>query len=138
MGYRLWRVLALTPRWICKIINPKIKLCDKRYIIAIFYPPPSLHLVEMEVVVTQNVNCMNEERKVIFYGNGLNQISKGLNWQELLDCITTDNNSIPNIDSNTMRYELIYLSKEIKPVTDGMPSQETTEFELKKRITSVS
>lgn len=76
---------------------------------------------------------MKSKPKVIFYGNGLNRISEGIDWNGLLDSI--GNNSIRSkITTNTMRYEVIYLSKDISPISQNTPSQETSEFEIKRSI----
>lgn len=70
--------------------------------------------------------------KAIFYGNGINLISGGLKWNDLFDGQNGKRYSF--IKSNTLHYEAMYLTGNIKPYKDDMPSQNTTEFENKKQI----
>ena len=76
---------------------------------------------------------MEEEQlitgKAIFYGNGINLISGGLEWSKLFD--EKGGKSYSFISSNTFRYEACYFDGQITPYKDDMPSQETTEFEIK-------
>ena len=85
---------------------------------------------------------MQEERpKAIFYGNGLNQVAGGLNWNDLIKGLNDKDTTegiiqcrFSEFTSNILRYEAMYLSDYIKPYRDDMPSQLTTEFEKKKHI----
>ncbi len=68
---------------------------------------------------------MVEKRKVVFYGNGLNQVSGGINWNELLKNMK-GKTKVPHLDSNTMYFEMIYFAR--------MESKLSTNIEVRKDV----
>lgn len=69
---------------------------------------------------------------VILFGNGLNRLNENnLSWEGLLEGLS--NKILKDNISETLQYEDIYLSKDIKPVV-GEKYNDTTEYWLKKDI----
>ena len=80
----------------------------------------------------QDINQKNCSQ-AIFFGNGLNRLHGGIDWDKLLQEVSKANKK-SNIKTNTMLYESIYLDKDILPVGISTPFQKTTEYCLKKDI----
>ena len=76
---------------------------------------------------------MTENRKAIFFGNGLNRINGGVDWEELLNSLAKDGSTF-KINSNTLRYEAMCLSGSITPIRKRTLPQKTTEYEIKENI----
>ena len=81
---------------------------------------------------------MDNRNKVILFGNGFNRLneSNGANdWKHLLKSLTTIYD-YTDVTSNTLRYEAIYLSDDIKPFQKTDPSvySSPTEKQLKEEI----
>lgn len=74
---------------------------------------------------------METNKNVIFFGNGLNRVSKGPDWQELLHKIS--NSKILKDIPLTFQYEYICLSSDAGDFDKG-PSCSIGENELKERI----
>lgn len=75
---------------------------------------------------------MTENRKAIFFGNGLNRINGGVDWEELLKSLAKDGSTF-KINSNTLRYEAMYLSRSIH-IRKHTPLRKITEYEIKEKI----
>ena len=74
---------------------------------------------------------MKKNNNVIFFGNGLNRVSEGLDWEELLRKIS-HGQILKNIPL-TFQYEYICLSRDAG-IFDKGPSCSIGENELKERI----
>ncbi len=75
---------------------------------------------------------MTANRKAIFFGNGLNRINGGVDWEELLKSLAKDGSTF-KINSNTLRYEAMYLSRSIH-IRKHTPLEKITEHEIKEKI----
>lgn len=74
---------------------------------------------------------MKKNNNVIFFGNGLNRVSEGLDWEELLRKIS--HGQILKDIPLTFQYEYICLSRDAE-IFDKGPSCSIGENELKERI----
>lgn len=74
---------------------------------------------------------MEKNNNVIFFGNGLNRVSEGLDWEELLRKIS--HGQILKDIPLTFQYEYICLSRDAE-IFDKGPSCSIGENELKERI----
>lgn len=74
---------------------------------------------------------METNKNVIFFGNGLNRVSEGLNWEELLQKIS--NSKILKDIPLTFQYEYICLSRDAG-IFDKGPSCSVGEDKLKEVI----
>ena len=74
---------------------------------------------------------MEKNKNVIFFGNGLNRVSEGLDWEELLRKIS--HGQILKDIPLTFQYEYICLSRDAE-IFDKGPSCSIGENELKERI----
>lgn len=73
---------------------------------------------------------METNKNVIFFGNGLNRVSEGLDWQELIKKVSGPN-YIEGL-SNTLQYDVAFLRNEFNYKGDSSISPEENDF--KKRL----